>query len=149
MEERHAFPGALRALGGVGAISGLLAGNRGAPWLRRGVPSAGGCGGHFGAARGQSRRALASPGRAERWGVWGAISGLLAGNRGAAWLRRGAPSAGGCGGPSRGSPRPNAARPGGAGGSAALGGGGGRLGAARGATGSAPGWTGRAAAPGR
>src|SRR2546425_10880035 len=39
-------------------------GGRGAPRLRRGATSV--CG---------SRRATASPGRDERWGVWGAISG--------------------------------------------------------------------------
>src|SRR5258707_3582370 len=37
-----------------------------------------------------SRRVTGSPGRDERWGVWGAISGPLAPDRGAPRLRRGA-----------------------------------------------------------
>src|SRR2546422_2404091 len=51
--------------------------NRGAPRLRRGATNAGGYGGPFRGPRGRnakSRSATASPGRDERWGVWGAIS---------------------------------------------------------------------------
>src|SRR5260370_8918043 len=54
---------------------------------------------------------MGPPGRAERWGVWGAVSGPptcsdeRARGRGAPRVPRGAPSVGGCGGPCRGPPR--------------------------------------------
>src|SRR5438874_1426894 len=57
--------------------------DRGVPRLRRGAPSAGGFGGpsrgppsiQAGRRDAGSRGATAPPGRPERWGVWGAISG--------------------------------------------------------------------------
>src|SRR6267143_1631890 len=79
IEERHGSAGARRTLGGVGAISGppLRTRDRGAPRLRRGATSVGGCGGHIGAptTHARSRSATAPPGRDERWGVWGPYRG--------------------------------------------------------------------------
>src|SRR5262245_65479638 len=103
---------ALRVGGGdLGALSRPQnhAGDRGASWLCRDAPSVGGLGGPF---RGhkitrviEGRHGYAGTSRA--LGGLGALSRPQnhAGDRGAAWLRRDAPSVGGLGGPV-GGPKP-------------------------------------------
>src|SRR5258708_7546942 len=83
LRRRSRRAAALPGRGGRGGFGGpsrgpiTCDGYRGAPRLCRGATSAGGLGGHLGAhhLRRLSRRATALPGRDERWGGWGAISG--------------------------------------------------------------------------
>src|SRR5438874_7381918 len=93
---------------------------RGAARLRRAASERWGFGGpsrgppsiQAGRSDAGSRGATAPPGRPERWGVWGGHLGaphlyrpdVATLDRGVTRLRRGAPSAGGFGGPSRGPP---------------------------------------------
>src|SRR3989442_2221234 len=81
-----------------------LAGFRGAPRLRRGVPSVGGYGGPFRGAA-QSRGAPRLRRGVPSDGGYGGPSRGAAQSRGAPRLRRGVPSDGGYGGPSRGAPQ--------------------------------------------